>query len=132
MIKCGKIKPIILDTEKHILNLNNWSLTTKDDWGELEYIGEESQHIDVELEWDVNGQTITTDITLHHTWTEDRCEGDYWTPPSCDVIDESVDVYIISIYNCDTDVEYDVDKDFIYQDLYERLGYYIQDKYYFG
>jgi hypothetical protein len=132
MIKQSMPKSIVFDEVTFIKNLNNWVMVTEDGWNELEWEGEGSQYFEFELEWKVNNQIIITCLEVEHRWIEDKCEGDYWTPPSCEIRDEEVDVYVTSMYNCDTGVEYDIDSDFVYQDICERLGYHIQDEYYFG
>jgi len=130
MIKPLELKPIIIDREKNLMDLNNWELITED-WGHLDYDTDGScVYEDIELEWVVGDETIITYIEIVHSYHECRDDGDYWTPPSVEIYDEEVDVYVTSMYSGDTGEEFNIDDKFIYRSLGERLGFYIQDTYY--
>ncbi len=116
------LKPIVFDEDKYFKNLNNWVLV-ENDFGGLEYDNDEgSCYYEFEMVWEVNGQPISTWVEIAHRWVEDVDEGDYWTPPSCEIVHEDIEVYVTQIWN-DGD-EYDVDE---INDLCNRLGFLIHD-----
>jgi hypothetical protein len=123
MIKYNKLKPIVIDDEKHLLNLNNWVLLSED-WCDLDY---DNKYYNFELEWGVNGQTIITEIELYHNFTIRHCEGDHFTPPSTDIVSDDVEIYILKVSNYDTGFEYD---NVTIMDLILRLEYFIGDEYF--
>ena len=126
MIKHNKLKPIVIDKEKHLLDINNWTLLSVD-WCDLDYT---KKYYNFELEWEVNNQTIITEIELIHNFTTQHCEGDYWTPPSTDITSDEVEIYILRMGNYDTGFEYDNDNDRTIVDLLFRLEHFIEDEYF--
>jgi len=126
MIKYDKLKPIVIDKERHLLDINNWILLSED-WCDLDYT---KKFYHFELEWDVNEQTIITEIELYHDYTKKECSGSIWAPPSTDIVSDDVEVYILKITNYDTGVDYNINYNRKMMDLGERLELYIEDEYF--
>jgi hypothetical protein len=126
MIKYNKLKPIVIDKERHLLDINNWTLLSED-WCDLDYT---KKYYNFELEWEVNGQTIITEIELIHNFKIQHCGGDYWTPPSTDIVSDEVEVYAPKMSNYDTGFEYDTYNDRTIVDLLFRLEHFIEDEYF--
>lgn len=96
-----------MDSHKHFLNIVNWKLVHCD-FDRLEYDNDDcSSYYEFDMEWMVNGKIVTTHIEVAHSWVEGGDEGDYWTPPSFEVVHEDIDIYVISIWDEDGN-EYDL------------------------
>lgn len=116
-------KPIVFDKSTFFKNLNNWVLV-ENDFNGLEYSNDEgSCYYEFQMLWSVNGEEISTWVEVTHRWVEDVDEGDYWTPPSSEIIHEDIEVYVTQIWDGESN-EYDLEE---YNDLCNRLSFLIHD-----
>ena len=124
-------KLIVFDKGTYFKNLNNWTLV-RNDFDGLDYTndgddGANSDYYEFEMVWRVNGELVYTWVEIVHTWVEHSDEGDYYTPPSYEIVHEDIDVYVIQIWDRD-DSEYDLGVDAnAKHDLCNRLSHLIHD-----
>lgn len=104
MIKHVVPKPLVLDKQSFILNPDNWILEDHEFSG-LDYDDDEGyKTYNFNTFWRVGDESYTLDVEIYHRWVESYDSGDYYTPPSYEIVHEDIDIDINEMYAEDGDV----------------------------
>ena len=77
-----------------------------DNFSEMIYENDGSYHNDCQyMTFDCNGLKIDVNYEIGISGSISEDSGDYWTPPSCDVDVDDVDIYVTNVYINEDDVE---------------------------
>jgi hypothetical protein len=119
------LNPVIFDKVKHMSNLWNWDFDSNT-FDMFEYHGDDGdfdQTYDEVVEYTIKGLgKAIVPYEIYHTWTVQCDGGDWYNPPTYDIVCEETDIYV-----GDIDFDFDINiSDRELDDIKNRLEHLIE------